>query len=147
MLILHVILTFIRISTNFFTMSIARMLIYSHVIGKVNMTKENMRLKWGIGRMIYESPVTPIIIPIWHMGMDDVLPNEPPYILKLRKNLTFNYGNPIDVSELVRILKERKATDVEARKEITDYIQMELLKLKEETQILHEKGFCKKKSW
>lgn len=110
------------------------------------MTKENMRLKWGIGRMIYESPVTPIIIPIWHMGMDDVLPNEPPYILKLRKNLTFNFGKPIDLSDLVKILKERKATDVEARKEITDRIQMELLKLKDETEVLHEKGFSKKKS-
>lgn len=116
------------------------------VIGKVNMTKENMRLKWGVGRMIYESPVTPIVIPIWHMGMDEVLPNEPPYILKLRKNLTFNYGNPIDFSEIVKALKDRKATDVEARKEITDRIQMELLKLKAETEILHEKGFCNKKS-
>lgn len=112
--------------------------------GKVNMTKENMRLKWGVGRMIYESPITPIVIPIWHIGMDDVLPNEPPYILKLKKNLTFNYGNPIDFSEVVKILKERKASDMEARKEITDRIQEELLKLKAETEALHEKHFPKK---
>lgn len=112
--------------------------------GKVNMTKENMRLKWGVGRMIYESPVTPIVVPIWHVGMDDVLPNEPPYILKLRKNLTFNYGNPIDFTEVVRILKARNATDVEARKEITDRIQKELLKLKAETEVLHELHFPKK---
>lgn len=112
--------------------------------GKVNMTKENMRLKWGVGRMIYESPVTPIVIPIWHIGMDDVLPNEPPYILKLRKNLTFNYGNPIDFTEIVKILKARNATDVEARKEITDRIQEELLKLKVETELLHEQYFPKK---
>lgn len=108
------------------------------------MTKENMRLKWGVGRMIYESPVTPIVIPIYHVGMDDVLPNEPPYILKLRKNLTFNYGNPIDFTEVVKLLRERKATDVEARKEITDRIQEELLKLKGETEILHEQRFFKK---
>lgn len=127
-------------------MNFALGIIYLYVVGKVNMTKEDMRMKWGIGRMIYESPVTPIIIPIWHKGMDDVLPNEPPYILKLRKNLTFNFGNPIDLSELLKILKERNATDVEARKEITDRIEMELLKLKEETELLHEKELCKKKS-
>ncbi|KAF2883288.1 hypothetical protein ILUMI_22877 [Ignelater luminosus] len=109
--------------------------------GKVNMTKENMRLKWGIGRMIFESPITPIVIPIWHIGMDDVLPNYPPYMLRLRKNLTFNFGNPIDFTEIVKVLRERKATDVEARKEITDRIQDELLKLKEETEILHQKYF------
>lgn len=105
------------------------------------MTKENMRLKWGVGRMIFDSPITPIVIPIWHIGMDDVLPNYPPYMLRLRKNLTFNFGNPIDFTEIVKVLRERKATDVEARKEITDRIQDELLKLKEETEILHQKYF------
>ncbi|KAJ3649806.1 hypothetical protein Zmor_021526 [Zophobas morio] len=109
--------------------------------GKVNMTKENMRLKWGVGRMIFESPITPIVVPIWHIGMDDVLPNEPPYVLRLGKNLTFNYGNPIDLSEMVRQLKDRKATDVEARKQITDFLQDQLLKLKAETEELHKKNF------
>lgn len=109
--------------------------------GKVNMTKENMRLKWGVGRMIYESPITPIVIPIWHIGMDDVLPNEPPYYLRLRKDLTFNYGKPIDLDNVLIELRTRKATDVEARKIITDIIQNELLKLKEETEVLHKRGF------
>lgn len=107
------------------------------------MTKENMRLKWGVGRMIYESPITPIVIPIWHIGMDDVLPNEPPYILKLGKNLTFNVGEPIDFTEMVRALRSRRAADVEARKAITDRIQDELLKLKEQTEELHRKYFEK----
>lgn len=111
------------------------------ISGKVNMTKENMRLKWGVGRMIYESPVTPVVVPIWHIGMDDVLPNEPPYVLKFRKNLTFNYGNPIDLSNMVNSLRERKATDVEARKEITDFLQDTLLKLKVETEELHRIHF------
>lgn len=105
--------------------------------GKVNMTKEVLRLKWGVGRMIFESPITPIIIPIWHIGMDDVLPNTPPYILRLRKKLTFNYGKPIDLSEMVQKLREQQASDMEARKVITDYIQEVLYKLKLETEELH----------
>lgn len=88
------------------------------------MTKENMRLKWGVGRMIFESPVTPIVVPIWHIGMDDVLPNEPPYVLQLRKNLTFNYGDPIDLTNMVKMLRARNASDEEARKQITDFLQV-----------------------
>jgi len=102
--------------------------------GKVNMTKENMRLKWGVGRMIYESPTTPIIIPIWHIGMDEMLPNEPPYYLRVGKNITYNYGKPLDLGPVIKKLRERNATDVEARKEISDIIEAELLKLKEETE-------------
>lgn len=69
--------------------------------GKVNMTKEVMRFKWGIGRLVYECNVPPIIVPIWHEGMDDILPNREPYILKLNKKFFINYGKPIDVQSLV----------------------------------------------
>ncbi|KAL3286094.1 hypothetical protein HHI36_000607 [Cryptolaemus montrouzieri] len=110
--------------------------------GKVNMTKENMRLKWGVGRMIFEAPITPIILPIWHIGMDEVLPNEPPYYLHLRKKLTFNYGEPIDLTDMVKSLREKKVTEVEARKAITDFLQDELFKLKLKTEELHRKNFC-----
>lgn len=60
--------------------------------------------------------------------MDQVLPNEPPYMFKTRKKVTMNYGEPIDFSELLKNLKETKATEVEARKAITDRIQEELLR-------------------
>lgn len=91
------------------------------------MTKEQLRFKWGIGRIIYESPVLPIIIPIWHEGMDTVLPNYPPYILQLRKKVTINIGQPIDLKELVGKLKEKCTPEAEARKVITDRIQEEMM--------------------
>ncbi|CAL7944221.1 unnamed protein product [Xylocopa violacea] len=106
--------------------------------GKVNMFKENIRLKWGVGRLIMESPVTPIVIPIYHLGMDQILPNEPPYLLRFRKKVTMNYGEPIDFSELVQKLRATKASDTEARKVITDRIQEELLRLKTVTEELHK---------
>ncbi|XP_014474843.1 PREDICTED: tafazzin homolog [Dinoponera quadriceps] len=105
--------------------------------GKVNMLKEDMRLKWGVGRLILESPVTPIVIPICHLGMDQVLPNEPPYMLKTGKKVTLNYGEPIDFSGLLAELRASKASEVEARKAITDHIQEELQRLKAATEKLH----------
>lgn len=107
--------------------------------GRVNMAKEYIRLKWGVGRMIYESPVTPLVIPIWHIGMDDVLPNEPPYILKTGKKLTFYFGEPIEVEQVVSELKKSKVNAEMARKIITDKIETELLRLKERTEMLHKK--------
>ncbi|XP_043586228.1 tafazzin isoform X3 [Bombus pyrosoma] len=108
--------------------------------GKVNMFKDNMRLKWGVGRLILESPVTPLVIPIYHLGMDEVLPNEPPYRLKIRKKVTLNYGEPIDFTELLEQLRASKASEVEARKAITDRIQEELIKLKIITEELHKRS-------
>lgn len=105
--------------------------------GKVNMLKDFMRFKWGIGRIIYEAPVLPIIIPIWHMGMDTVLPNAPPYYLRFGKKLTYNFGTPIDLSELIDTLRKRNTSEPEARKIITDRIQEEMMRLKKETEELH----------
>ncbi|XP_076171060.1 tafazzin, phospholipid-lysophospholipid transacylase [Ptiloglossa arizonensis] len=107
--------------------------------GKVNMLKENMRMKWGVGRLIMESPVPPVVIPIYHLGMDQILPNEPPYRLQIRKKVTMNYGEPIDFSELIQKLRISKASETEVRKAITERIQDELQRLKSVTQELHEK--------
>ena len=68
------------------------------------------------------------MIPIYHLGMDEVLPNEPPYRLKIRKKVTLNYGEPIDFTELLEQLRASKTSEVEARKAITDRIQEELIK-------------------
>jgi len=86
------------------------------------------RLKWGVGRLILESPVTPIVIPIYHLGMDEILPNEPPYVFRVGKRVTMNYGEPIDFSGLLTELRESQASEMEARKVITDRIQQELLR-------------------
>uniref|UniRef100_A0A182JW52 Tafazzin n=1 Tax=Anopheles christyi TaxID=43041 RepID=A0A182JW52_9DIPT len=105
--------------------------------GKVNMTKEDLRFKWGVGRIIYETPDPPIIIPIWHIGMDDVLPNEPPYYIRMGKKLTYNFGNPIDLSALMERLRSSPVSEEEARKQITDRIQEEMMLLKQQTERLH----------
>uniref|UniRef100_A0A0A9WNY8 Tafazzin family protein n=1 Tax=Lygus hesperus TaxID=30085 RepID=A0A0A9WNY8_LYGHE len=106
--------------------------------GKVNMNKEFIRLKWGVGRMIYDSPVTPIVVPIWHIGMEEILPNEPPYILKTGKKVTFNFGEPINFSNLLKELKEARVNAESARQAITEKIQVELMNLKIQTEALHK---------
>lgn len=91
--------------------------------GKVNMEKEELRLKWGVGRIIYESPKIPIILPMWHEGMDDVLPNVEPYVFNRKKKVTLNVGQPLDLTKFVLDLKKQNVPEPEARKLITDKIQ------------------------
>ncbi|XP_067632266.1 tafazzin isoform X9 [Eurosta solidaginis] len=107
--------------------------------GKVNMTKEQMRLKWGVGRIIYESPCIPIILPMWHEGMDEVLPNTEPYVLQWGKRVTLNIGEPLDLNGFIQDLKDRQVAEPEARKLITDKIQDAFYHLGEETRKLHSK--------
>ncbi|XP_055916438.1 tafazzin isoform X2 [Eupeodes corollae] len=105
--------------------------------GKVNMTREFMRLKWGVGRMVYESPKIPIVLPVWHEGMHEVLPNIEPYIPKWGKKVTMNVGRPIDLEDFILDMKRRNVPEPDARKLITDRIQDELQALRVETEELH----------
>ncbi|XP_037716493.1 tafazzin homolog isoform X2 [Drosophila subpulchrella] len=105
--------------------------------GKVNMEKEELRLKWGVGRIIYESPKIPIILPMWHEGMDDLLPNVEPYVIQRGKKVTLNVGEPLDLNDFILDLKKRQVPEPTARKLITDKIQEAFRDLRAETEKLH----------
>lgn len=107
--------------------------------GKVNMTMERMRFKWGVGRLVYDSPVCPIVLPFYHIGMDTVLPSQFPYIPRLGKFVTILVGEPIDFKELVSEMKKKQEDPATARKVITDRIQDELGMLRDRAEELHEK--------
>ena len=53
--------------------------------GKFNLDNAVTRWEWGVGRLIAESTKTPIVIPLWHVGMEDILPTRSPYIPQLFK--------------------------------------------------------------
>lgn len=104
--------------------------------GRVNVDQEFIRFKWGIGRIIYDLPVTPIVVPMWHIGMEDILPNTQPYYFRVRKVITLNFGSPIEVSDLVKQLKCDKVNPETARLIITNHIQESLMLLKAQTEKL-----------
>lgn len=102
--------------------------------GKVNGDKKHIRLKRGVGRMIMECKEEPLVLPLFHTDMEEVLPNQAPYRLKFGKNVVFNVGELINFSDLRRM----NADIIVKRKIITDRVQEHFYKLKAETYSLRE---------
>ena len=105
--------------------------------GKVNLSKEPMRIKWGVGRMVAECKRTPIVIPIYHLGMDSILPNQTPDFPRFRKKVTIIVGRPIKIEETLEELNKSNATALEKRLVITNLIQKQLYSLKITAEIYH----------
>ncbi|CAF1003495.1 unnamed protein product [Rotaria magnacalcarata] len=104
---------------------------------KINLTKELIRLKWGIGRLIAEANVCPLVVPFYHLGMDSVLPNVEPYFPKIGQKVSIYIGEPLTFDDLVEKMRKENRSLQEMRKAITDIIQNEFAKLKSKCEELH----------
>ncbi|KAF9437278.1 hypothetical protein BGZ76_001340 [Entomortierella beljakovae] len=124
--------------------------------GKINQSDQLIRLKWGVGRIIMEYgglPIAkggkpmeqtemPIIIPIYHLGMEDILRlypnNDSPIIPKFGMPLTIVFGDPIDFTSLMQEYKEGKLQETEARIKITERVFDSLEELRQIALKLHK---------
>uniref|UniRef100_A0A2P2ICA8 Tafazzin family protein n=1 Tax=Hirondellea gigas TaxID=1518452 RepID=A0A2P2ICA8_9CRUS len=79
----------------------------------------------------------PVILPLYHVGMDSVLPNVYPYRPKIGQKVTILVGEPLDMKPILARIDHQNKDPVEARKIITDCIQVELRKLRSRAEELH----------
>ncbi|PAV76144.1 hypothetical protein WR25_23444 [Diploscapter pachys] len=50
-----------------------------HIFPEGRVNEGPMRFKWGIGRLVMESKLPPIVLPIWTVNMNLIWPTHPPY--------------------------------------------------------------------
>lgn len=90
--------------------------------------------------LIFMTPTTSDRFHCFLVGMDELLPNTPPYWFHFNTKLTFNFGKPIDLNETFKQIEENKTDKTEARRLITEVIQKRLESLRAETEVLHKKS-------
>ncbi|MBW0487838.1 hypothetical protein O181_027553 [Austropuccinia psidii MF-1] len=66
-----------------------------------------LRFKWGISRLVLESQLEPIILPIWLQGFDRVMPEKQPFprsfIPRFNQTISIKISNPIQNPQIKRI--------------------------------------------
>ena len=107
-----------------------------HIFPEGKVTLEPIRLKWGIGRLTAAAKVRPIVLPFWHVGMNDFLPSQKPYIPRLRKKITILFGEPLNFDHIFENFKLAE-NEVDLRLHITNEIQDAFFNLKKQAEFLH----------
>lgn len=79
----------------------------------------------------------PVILIVYHLGLDSVLPNRKPFIPLVGKKVTIAVGEPLDSGPLLAQLSHERADRQEAMKRITDWIEEEFNRMKMKTKELH----------
>lgn len=69
------------------------------------------RLKWGVGKLIARAEVPPVVVPIYHLGMDKILPQDEKMlrsmIPKTGQDVIAIVGDPIDFEDLLAQYRQK----------------------------------------
>ncbi len=86
--------------------------------------------RWGVGRLVVESRVPPLIVCFYHRGLDQVMPESPRFfkIPRICNKIFCRFGNVLDSQELINA--SRGMDSDTQRSYITDRIFQETDRLR-----------------
>ncbi|KAG9297922.1 hypothetical protein G9A89_018750 [Geosiphon pyriformis] len=106
--------------------------------GKINPTPSMIPLRWGVGRLMMETSNLPIVVPLWHKGLQEIMPleRESSYIPILGQKVVIAFGEPIDLKDVLTKFHQGKIEERETRIKITDVIFSALNELQKTAEAL-----------
>jgi len=118
--------------------------------GKVNWPREDMRLRWGVGRLVADCQAEKLMVmPVYHHGMADVLPNpvskgeRQPVVPRPGNLVTVCIGQPINLAPLLARMRRSGMEETEVRSRLTKEVQSALEELGREARMQHKNDFEK----
>jgi monolysocardiolipin acyltransferase len=102
-----------------------------HIFPEAEVTTTPIRIKWGVARMIADSKLPPILLPMWTRGMADAWPNTKPYFPRIGKTVEIHVGTPLDTSIWISEPTIENETELQRRKRLADLVQEKLYSLGE----------------
>ncbi|KAI9273197.1 acyltransferase-domain-containing protein [Helicostylum pulchrum] len=96
---------------------------------KVVQQDKMIRFKWGVGRMIMDADHEPIVIPMWHRGMEVAKPLYETKLVHVGKPITVVFGDPVAYSDILGDWKKGILSRQQARIKITQRLYDALEKL------------------
>ena len=116
------------------------------------------KFKFGVGKLIAHSSVTPIVIPVYHRGMDKIVPEKQykdekkrkkrasvpiTIIPKMGKTVHMHIGDPVDFSSIISDFKKKhpgmldswssSRECLELYEQLTELVRKEVVKLEAES--------------
>ena len=108
--------------------------------GKVNTSPSStalLPLRWGVGRMAEEAYPAVVVLPMYHLGMSEVLPSRKPYFPRAGRRVTVCVGEPLPVGHLLQRMRQEGRGKEEMWAEITAMVADELGRLRIQADIHH----------
>ena len=109
--------------------------------GRVCSPGEKVRYRWGVGRLLADCSPSPLLLPVCHRGMEQVLPNPSspghaqPLLPRLANLVTVNIGRPVLLSAPAGCEDAEEAWTA-----LTAEVQRVMEELAEETEELHRQN-------
>ncbi|KAL7071826.1 hypothetical protein ACQ4LE_008884 [Meloidogyne hapla] len=105
-----------------------------HIFPEAEVTTTPIRIKWGVARMIADSKLPPILLPMWTRGMATAWPNTRPYFPRIGKTVEIHVGTPIDTAIWISASPMENGTELQRRKRLADLVQERLYSLGEQVE-------------
>lgn len=108
--------------------------------GKINKSPDMLKLRWGCGKLVQAACIPPMVIPIFHDGLELIMPGSwlpHPFF----KKLIILVGQPLHFDALLDAHRKAGTSELDVRIDITKRVETEICALQQKVTEWKQCGF------